>query len=131
MLRGSCHCGAIQIEVDRKPRRLTSCNCSIAGVRVEFGVTTIAARSRSRLARKTSLCLGRQVSFAVSMCDLRLRALASDRARSDADGSEFSQLRSVNPRDNEDSQIRWCEHVEVLGLKAKQRDARECRERTR
>ncbi len=29
MLTGSCHCGAVEIQVDRKPRRLTSCNCSI------------------------------------------------------------------------------------------------------
>lgn len=29
MLTGSCHCGAVRIEVERKPRRLTSCNCSI------------------------------------------------------------------------------------------------------
>jgi hypothetical protein len=29
MLAGSCHCGAIQIEVPGKPRQLTSCNCSI------------------------------------------------------------------------------------------------------
>lgn len=29
MLTGSCHCGAVQILVARKPRRLTSCNCSI------------------------------------------------------------------------------------------------------
>ena len=29
MLTGSCHCGAVKIEVPRKPRRLTSCNCSI------------------------------------------------------------------------------------------------------
>lgn len=29
MLTGSCHCGAVQIHVARKPRRLTSCNCSI------------------------------------------------------------------------------------------------------
>jgi hypothetical protein len=29
MLTGSCHCGAVQIEVPRKPRSLTSCNCSI------------------------------------------------------------------------------------------------------
>jgi len=29
MLTGSCHCGAVQIRVARKPRRLTSCNCSI------------------------------------------------------------------------------------------------------
>jgi len=29
MLTGSCHCGAVQIQVASKPRRLTSCNCSI------------------------------------------------------------------------------------------------------
>src|SRR5262245_22700438 len=29
MIEGSCHCGAIRIEIPRKPRQLTSCNCSI------------------------------------------------------------------------------------------------------
>lgn len=29
MHTGSCHCGAIEIRVQRKPRRLTACNCSI------------------------------------------------------------------------------------------------------
>ena len=29
MLTGSCHCGAVRIQVARKPRQLTSCNCSI------------------------------------------------------------------------------------------------------
>ena len=29
MLTASCHCGAVRLEVPRKPRRLTSCNCSI------------------------------------------------------------------------------------------------------
>lgn len=29
MLAGTCHCGAVRIEVPRRPRRLTSCNCSI------------------------------------------------------------------------------------------------------
>jgi len=24
-----CHCGAVRVEVPRKPRRLTNCNCSI------------------------------------------------------------------------------------------------------
>ncbi len=28
-MTGSCHCGAVQIHVARKPRRLTSCNCSV------------------------------------------------------------------------------------------------------
>ena len=29
MLTASCHCGAVRIDVPQKPRRLTSCNCSI------------------------------------------------------------------------------------------------------
>ena len=29
MLTGTCHCGAVEIQVPTKPRRLTSCNCSI------------------------------------------------------------------------------------------------------
>jgi hypothetical protein len=29
MLTGTCHCGAVQIDIPRRPRMLTSCNCSI------------------------------------------------------------------------------------------------------
>jgi len=29
MLTASCHCGAVRVEVPRKPRSLTNCNCSI------------------------------------------------------------------------------------------------------
>lgn len=29
LLLASCHCGAVQLEVKRKPRQLTDCNCSI------------------------------------------------------------------------------------------------------
>ena len=29
MLAGTCHCGAVRIEVPRRPRTLTNCNCSI------------------------------------------------------------------------------------------------------
>jgi hypothetical protein len=29
MLTATCHCGAVRVTVPRKPRRLTSCNCSI------------------------------------------------------------------------------------------------------
>jgi hypothetical protein len=29
MITASCHCGAVQVTVPRRPRRLTSCNCSI------------------------------------------------------------------------------------------------------
>ncbi len=29
MIEASCHCGAIKIEIDRRPRKLTQCTCSI------------------------------------------------------------------------------------------------------
>jgi hypothetical protein len=29
MLTASCHCGAVKVQVPRKPRSLTNCNCSI------------------------------------------------------------------------------------------------------
>jgi hypothetical protein len=29
MLKSTCHCGLVRLEVPRKPRRLTACNCSI------------------------------------------------------------------------------------------------------
>jgi hypothetical protein len=29
MIEASCHCGSVKIELPRKPRRLTECNCSI------------------------------------------------------------------------------------------------------
>ena len=29
MLFGSCHCGAVRLEIARKPPQLTQCNCSI------------------------------------------------------------------------------------------------------
>jgi hypothetical protein len=29
MLAATCHCGAVRVEVPRRPRSLTNCNCSI------------------------------------------------------------------------------------------------------
>jgi len=29
VLTASCHCGAVSVEIPRKPRSLTNCNCSI------------------------------------------------------------------------------------------------------
>ena len=29
MLTATCHCGAVRVEVPRKPRSLTNCNCSM------------------------------------------------------------------------------------------------------
>ena len=29
MLSATCHCGAVRVDIPRRPRRLTNCNCSI------------------------------------------------------------------------------------------------------
>lgn len=29
MISGSCHCGAVRVEIPRRPRSVTNCNCSI------------------------------------------------------------------------------------------------------
>lgn len=29
MLGASCHCGGVRLEIERRPRQLTDCNCSI------------------------------------------------------------------------------------------------------
>ena len=29
MIQASCHCGALRLQIGRKPKQLTSCNCSI------------------------------------------------------------------------------------------------------
>jgi hypothetical protein len=29
VLKATCHCGAVSLEIPRRPRQLTSCNCSI------------------------------------------------------------------------------------------------------
>ncbi len=29
MFTASCHCGAVRLEINRKPRKLTQCNCSV------------------------------------------------------------------------------------------------------
>ncbi len=66
MLEGSCHCGAVRIQVARKPRRLTSCNCSICSryntlwAYYDRSQVTIKARQDA----KASYCWGdRQLRF--------------------------------------------------------------------
>jgi hypothetical protein len=54
MLTGSCHCGAVKIQVARKPQRLTSCNCSIC--RRHAGLWGYYDRSKVKVvARKRAL----------------------------------------------------------------------------
>jgi len=54
MLTGSCHCGAVQIQVPSKPRRLTSCNCSIC--RRQGGLWGYYDRSKVKvIARRSAL----------------------------------------------------------------------------
>jgi hypothetical protein len=49
MLRASCHCGAVVLELARRPRTLTECNCSIC--RRYGALWTYCSRSRARVAQ--------------------------------------------------------------------------------
>lgn len=54
MLTGSCHCGAVQVQVPHKPRTLTNCNCSIC--RRVAGLWGYYDRSKVKiLARKSAV----------------------------------------------------------------------------
>lgn len=54
MLEGSCHCGAVKVQVASRPRRLTSCNCSIC--RRHGGYWAYYDRSKVKvIARKSDL----------------------------------------------------------------------------
>lgn len=54
MLTGTCHCGAVRVQVPRKPRLLTSCHCSIC--RRHAGLWGYFDRSKVKIvARKTAL----------------------------------------------------------------------------
>lgn len=58
MIEAACHCGAVRLEADRRPTRVTSCNCSIChrygalwayytrkSARLVFGARDVAAYS--------------------------------------------------------------------------------------
>lgn len=55
MLEGSCHCGAVRIELARRPRKLTECNCSICR---RYGVlwSYFSRKSVTVSAPKSALC---------------------------------------------------------------------------
>ena len=50
MLRASCHCGAVVLELARRPRELTRCNCSIC--RRYCALWAYCSRSRARVVQK-------------------------------------------------------------------------------
>ena len=51
MIEGTCHCGAVKIEVPEAPRELTSCNCSIC--RRTGGLWCYFAPAQVRVTGKT------------------------------------------------------------------------------
>lgn len=69
MLRASCHCGAIVLEIARRPRKLTQCNCSIcrrygalwaycsrSGARVVHGRSSLVKYTQENRARQFWRC---------------------------------------------------------------------------
>jgi len=69
MLRASCHCGAVVLEIARRPRKLTQCNCSIcrrygalwaycsrSGARVVQGRSSLVKYTQENRARQFWRC---------------------------------------------------------------------------
>ena len=74
MLTATCHCGAVRVDVPRKPRRLTSCNCSICRrygtLWAYYKVSRGQGHRRTR--RDPRLCLGRQIAQVRALRHVRL-----------------------------------------------------------
>ena len=58
MLTATCHCGAVQVKVPRKPRTVTDCNCSICrryGVLwAYYKAATVSVEARPRATKAYS-----------------------------------------------------------------------------
>ena len=75
MLTGTCHCGAVTIELARRPRSLTQCTCSILpALRCPLGVLHAEDRAHPfRARRRDCVSLERQSDRVLSLQYLRLR----------------------------------------------------------
>ena len=70
MLSGTCHCGAVRIEIPSQPEALTLCNCSVCrrygGLWAYFDVGTVTVTGHPETLRYTSGEIRRCVTCAVS-----------------------------------------------------------------
>jgi hypothetical protein len=75
MIEASCHCGSVKIDLPRKPRTLTDCNCSICrryGARWAYYQ---AAEVRVR-GRRAALSSYLWASGAFASCDVNSAAVS-------------------------------------------------------
>ena len=108
MLRTSCHCGAIQVEVASRPDSLTECNCSICrryGARWAYysRKSTRIAMAEGALERYSP---GKDLSFdrcATCGCIVRWEPIMS---RGDEDRVGINMRLIENPDDLANIQIR-------------------------
>lgn len=65
MIKTSCHCGSVEIEVPQKPRSLTDCNCSVCRRYATLWAYYHAGRVRIRNASALSayMCGTRNIRF--------------------------------------------------------------------
>jgi len=66
MLTASCHCGAVRLEIARKPRVLTECNCSICrsyGVRWAYYTRRTVRLVSPASATKAYIWGGKTIEF--------------------------------------------------------------------
>ena len=74
MLTATCHCGAVRVDVPRRPRSLTNCNCSVCR---RYGtlwclLQGLAGPRHRRHRRNQRVFLGRQVAAVRQVWNLRL-----------------------------------------------------------
>ena len=103
MFTTSCHCGAIQLEIARKPRKMTACNCSICR---RYGATWAYFQRKS-----VNVIRGGNALARYSWRDGRLRfcrckncgcVMHHERSAQRADGTD---IRGVNMRNVDEPAI--------------------------
>lgn len=107
MLKTSCHCGVVQVEVARRPTSLTECNCSICR---RVGARWAYYSRKSLKSRRPPILFARTISLLRSLPPLRLRRpLETDRPprRDRQDGRQHApDRRSGRPRQYQRSEVR-------------------------
>ncbi len=103
MYTASCHCGAVILEMQRKPRKLTQCNCSLCR---RYGALWAYAQRKSIrvLARRDALetYSWRRKRFEFFRCKTCGCVTHYERTDKHADGSDMS---AVNMRNIDDPAI--------------------------
>lgn len=103
MFTASCHCGAVKLEITRKPRKLTACNCSICrrygAIRAYFQRKSVDVICRNGALEKYGWHNRTLEFYRCSSCDC---VTHHERSKKRADATD---TRAVNMRNVDDPSI--------------------------